>query len=54
MQKCGTAISTDIPGTIQNITAVVGDPGVQLQWQPVTGFTPAEFSVFRSRNNTVL
>lgn len=54
LEKCGTAISTDIPGTIQNITAVVGDPGVQLQWQPITGFTPAEFSVFRSRNNTVL
>jgi gliding motility-associated-like protein len=54
MQKCGTAISTDIPETVQNITAVVGDPGVTLQWPPIPDFTPEEFSVFRSRNGSVL
>jgi gliding motility-associated-like protein len=53
MQKCGTAISTDIPETVQNITAVVGDPEVTLQWPLIQDFTPAEFSVFRSQNGTV-
>lgn len=53
LQKCGTAISTDVPETIQNITAIVEDPGVNLQWQPAANFTPEEFSVFRSQNGTV-
>jgi gliding motility-associated-like protein len=51
LEKCGTAISTDAPAAIENITLIVGQPGVQIQWQPVTGFTPDVFSVFRSANN---
>jgi gliding motility-associated-like protein len=53
IEKCGTAISTDIPETVQNITAVVNDPGVTLQWEPIPNFTPKEFSVFRSLNGAV-
>jgi gliding motility-associated-like protein len=48
LQKCGTAISTNIPDAINNITAIVGQPALTLQWQQVPNFTPAEFTVYRS------
>lgn len=54
LQKCGTAISTDTPETVRNITAIVTDPGVMLQWPPVTNFTAREFSVFRSQNGSIV
>lgn len=46
LQKCGTAISTDIPSPVEDISAIVNPNGVILQWQQVLDFTPAEFSVF--------
>jgi gliding motility-associated-like protein len=52
LTKCGTAISTDIPDPITNISAIVGDPGVNLQWLAETGFTPDTFSVFKSTDDT--
>lgn len=51
LEKCGTAISTDPPSPVENITLIVGQPGIEIQWQPVAGFTPDVFSVFKSDNN---
>jgi gliding motility-associated-like protein len=48
LQKCGTAISTNIPTSVENITAIVGQPALDLRWQQVIGFTPAEFSIYKS------
>jgi gliding motility-associated-like protein len=48
LQKCGTAISTDAPAPIENITGIVGAKGVDLQWTATAGFTPKEFSIYKS------
>jgi len=52
LPKCGTAVSTDIPATIANISTVVGETGVTIFWTTDPAFTPDEFSVFRSVNGT--
>lgn len=48
--KCGIGFSTEIPTAIQNITAVVGDASVVLNWQTDPDFVPANFSVEKSVN----
>lgn len=47
LQKCGEALSTDIPTATENITAVVGINNVALTWQQDAAFTPAEYTLFR-------
>lgn len=47
LPKCITAISNDIPATIENISTIVTDPGVSVLWSSPTTFTPDEFSLFR-------
>jgi len=46
--RCETGFSTDIPTTIENITAVVGDNSVVLDWQTDADFIPAEFTIEKS------
>lgn len=46
--KCGTAISTDKPDPLANISAAVLNPGVTLEWMAPFSFTPAEYSIFKS------
>lgn len=48
LSKCGIAISDDTPGAVSNIATIVGTTGVDLEWVQPNGFTPAEFSVFKS------
>lgn len=48
LSKCGTAISDDTPGAASSIATIVGETGVELQWVQPNGFTPAEFSIFKS------
>lgn len=48
LQKCGTAISTDVPTLVENITLAVQQGGLDVQWQTPDGFTQAEATVFRS------
>jgi gliding motility-associated-like protein len=50
LEKCGTAISNTIPDAINNITAIVGQPGVALEWNHVTNFIPDNFSIVKSIN----
>jgi gliding motility-associated-like protein len=47
LQKCGTAISTDVPDAIFNTTAVVDVGKVDLEWQAVPNFTAAEYAVYK-------
>ncbi len=47
LQKCGTAISTDIPTATNNVTAVVGSAQVALTWLQDAAFTPTEYTVLR-------
>lgn len=51
LSKCGTGFSTDIPPPIENITALVGDNSVVLEWQSDPDFIPAEFSLEKSADN---
>lgn len=48
LTKCATGFSTDTPTAIENVTAVVGDNSVVLEWQHDPNFTPAEFSIEKS------
>ena len=48
LPKCGTGFSTDIPTAIRNITSIVSDNSVILQWQTDPDYTAAEFSVEKS------
>ncbi|HEU5292115.1 MAG TPA: gliding motility-associated C-terminal domain-containing protein [Cyclobacteriaceae bacterium] len=47
LQKCGVAISTTPPAPVNNVTAIVGDNGIDLIWQQDPLFTATEYSVFR-------
>jgi gliding motility-associated-like protein len=47
-EKCGTGFSTDIPPAIDNITAVVGQSSVVLDWQTDPDFVPDEFTLDKS------
>lgn len=46
--KCEIGFSTDIPPAIDNITAVVGDNSVVLDWETDPDFIPAEFTIEKS------
>lgn len=48
MAKCGIGYSTDTPSAIENISAMVGQNSVVLEWQSDADFIPAEFSIEKS------
>lgn len=48
--RCVTAISTDIPTAIANVTSVVTETSVELTWQPDAVFQTVNYSVFRQSN----
>lgn len=48
MTKCGVGFSTETPTAVANITSVVGDNSVVLDWQTDPDFIPAEFTIEKS------
>lgn len=46
--KCGMGLSKDIPAPINNITALVGQNSLVLEWKAVPKFIPAEFVLQKS------
>jgi len=46
-EKCVTALSTDIPSSITNATAVVTTAGLDISWQQDAAFVPVEYSIYR-------
>lgn len=48
MSKCGTGFSTETPPAIDNITAIVGENSVVLQWESDPDFIPSEFTIEKS------
>lgn len=48
LAKCGTGYSSDIPPAIDNITALVGQNSVTLEWDTDINFIPKEFSIEKS------
>ena len=47
LTKCGTAINSTIPTGINNTSAVVGEPSVDLVWLQDPAFTTESYSVLR-------
>ncbi|MEQ9591751.1 MAG: gliding motility-associated C-terminal domain-containing protein [Cyclobacteriaceae bacterium] len=48
LQKCGTAFRTSTPPAISNAAAVVGSPGVTLEWIQEPPAMPTSYSILRS------
>ncbi len=46
--KCAVGFSDDIPPAVTDVTSVVGDNGVQLEWPSDPDFPPAEFRIEKS------
>jgi gliding motility-associated-like protein len=49
LQKCGDAFTTVTPTAVNNVSALVASPGVQLTWQQDPAFTVAQYSVSRGK-----
>lgn len=52
LKKCGVSFTTSSPAAIDNITSEVTNNGVSLQWQQPLLFTPANFTILKSQNNS--
>lgn len=50
--RCITAISTDIPDAIANVTTVVNEDQVDLTWQPDADFVARTYAVLRQSNGS--
>lgn len=48
--RCATAISTDIPTAIADVSSVVDGGNVELTWQPDAVFTAETYAVLRQSN----
>ena len=48
LPKCGTGFSTDTPTAIRNITSIVNENSVILQWETDPDYIPAEFTLEKS------
>jgi gliding motility-associated-like protein len=51
LAKCGTAISTDVPASINNISSVVEGASVELAWLSPSGYTADVYSVYRVKGS---
>ena len=49
LEKCGTAFNTSLPPSINNVTSIVNDPGVELSWTLDPKIISAGFNIFRSQ-----
>lgn len=49
LEKCGDAFTTVTPTAVNNVSALVASPGVQLTWQQDPAFTVAQYSVSRGK-----
>lgn len=50
LTKCGTAFSTTVPTSVQNITASIDDSGVTLTWTQDPNFIPTNYTISKSIN----
>lgn len=49
-RRCVTAISTDIPTAIANVTSIVNGASVELEWLPDAVFQAETYAIFRQSN----
>lgn len=55
LQKCGTAISTDKPDALANVSSIVLDvSGAEFSWITPVDFIPVEYSVYKKPNNALI
>lgn len=50
LERCETAVSSDVPSAITNISISVSEPNIDLTWELPVGFTPTEYHLYRSGN----
>ncbi len=51
LEKSGTAFSTTPPAPVQNITTIVNQNSVMLEWDQDPGFAPDEYTISKSTVN---
>ena len=51
LQKCGTAISSDIPEPLENVSSIVNGNAADLLWLPNPSFAAEEYFVQKNINN---
>ncbi|MBX2915995.1 MAG: gliding motility-associated C-terminal domain-containing protein [Cyclobacteriaceae bacterium] len=49
LEKCGEAFTTVTPAAVNNVSAQVASPGVQITWQQDPAFTVDQYSILRGR-----
>lgn len=49
LEKCGEAFTTVTPSQINNVSALVASPGVQLLWQQDPAFSVAQYAISRGQ-----
>jgi gliding motility-associated-like protein len=52
LQKCATAISTDIPTVVENISSIVGTNSVELRWTQDPAFNANGYSITKNVNGS--
>lgn len=52
LQKCATAMSTDIPTVVENISTIVGTNSVELRWTQDPAFNANGYSITKSINGS--
>ncbi len=48
LEKCGTAISTNIPTTVENISTITSDNGLELVWTQDPAFNTSSYTIVKS------
>jgi len=54
LQKCATAISTNIPTVVEDVSAVVTDNSVALQWTQDPAFNVQTYTITKATNGTYI
>lgn len=49
LEKCGEAFTTVTPAEVNNVSALVASPGVQLLWQQDPAFSVAQYAISRGQ-----
>ncbi len=52
LQKCGTAISNDVPDAVENVSSIVNGNSVDLGWLANPSFTAEEYFIQKNVNKT--
>lgn len=52
LKKCATAVSTDTPTALVDISATVNEPNIDVSWELPTNFTPIDYRLYKNNKTT--